>query len=65
MAEIKKDRRTVAMSTLDYIDRHTLEYQFNREYIIRYGFGWHLGFFETYFREDQSGPTPLSAVPSV
>ena len=63
LTEIKKDRRTVPMSVLDYINQDTLEYRFNRGYLTRYGFDWRLVFFETFFRDDQIGPTPQSPRP--
>ncbi|KAK7115920.1 polypeptide N-acetylgalactosaminyltransferase 1-like [Littorina saxatilis] len=63
LTEIKKDRRTVPMSVLDYINQDTLEYRFNRGYLNRYGFDWRLVFFETFFRDDQIGPTPQSPRP--
>ena len=63
LTEIKKDRKTVAMSVLDYINKDTLEYRFNRGYLIRYGFDWRLVFFETFFRKDQIGPSLTSPRP--
>ena len=53
------------MSVLDYINQDTLEYRFNRGYLTRYGFDWRLVFFETFFRDDQIGPTPQSPRPWV
>ena len=52
LAEIKKDRRTIAMTQLDYINKNTLNYEFEEGYKTRYGFDWRLVFFETYFRGD-------------
>nr|KAG5702865.1 hypothetical protein BaRGS_019084 [Batillaria attramentaria] len=63
LAEIKKDRHTVAMSVLDYIDHDTLEYRFNRGFLVQYGFNWGLKFFEFLFRDDQIGSTLQSARP--
>lgn len=63
LTEIKKDRKTVAMSVLDYVNKDTLEYGFNRGYLTRYGFDWRLVFFETFFRQDQIGPLPTSPRP--
>nr|KAG5702866.1 hypothetical protein BaRGS_019085 [Batillaria attramentaria] len=63
LTEIKKDRTTVSMSVLDYVNQETLEYRFNRGYLTRYGFDWRLVFFETFFRNDQVGPTPQSPRP--
>jgi polypeptide N-acetylgalactosaminyltransferase len=52
LAEIKKNPKTVAMAQLDYINKDTLEYEFQPGYRTRYGFDWRLLFFETYFRPD-------------
>ncbi|KAH9524900.1 Polypeptide N-acetylgalactosaminyltransferase 10 [Bulinus truncatus] len=63
LAEIAKDRTVVAMATLDYIQPDTLEYKFYRDYLIRYGWNWRLGFYELYFRDDQIGPDPRQPRP--
>lgn len=52
LAEIKKNPKTVAMAQLDYVNKDTLAYEFDRGYRTRYGFDWRLVFFETYFRGD-------------
>ncbi|KAL4228077.1 hypothetical protein ACF0H5_013512 [Mactra antiquata] len=58
LAEIKHDRKTVAMGTLDYIQLDSMEYKYYHDYMTRYGFDWRLVFFETFFRNDQIGSTP-------
>lgn len=55
LAEIAKDRKTVAMATLDYVQADTFEYRYNHDYLTRYGWTWSLGFFESLFRDDQIG----------
>ncbi|XP_048733058.2 polypeptide N-acetylgalactosaminyltransferase 1-like [Ostrea edulis] len=57
LVEIKKDRKTVAMGVLDYVNAETLEYRYNDGYMTRYGFDWRMVFFETFFRQDQIGKT--------
>lgn len=63
LTEIKKDRRTVAMGVLDYVNAETLEYRFNDGYMTRYGFDWRMVFFETFFRQDQIGKTEADTRP--
>ncbi|XP_052796372.1 polypeptide N-acetylgalactosaminyltransferase 13-like [Mya arenaria] len=63
LTEVKADRRTVAMGSLDYIQLDTMEYKFYKDYMTRYGFDWRLVFFETFFRADQVGPRPESTRP--
>ena len=58
LTEVKKDRKTIALGTLDYIQSNTLEYKFYEDYMTRYGFDWRLVFFETFFRKDQVGERP-------
>lgn len=53
LAEIKKDRHTVAMGTLDYVNAETFHYRFYEDYMTRYGFDWKLTFFETFWRNAQ------------
>ena len=53
LVEIVKDRRTVAMGHLDYIQPDTFEYSFTPGYRTRYGFDWRLIFFETFFLKAQ------------
>ncbi|XP_014784702.1 polypeptide N-acetylgalactosaminyltransferase 13 [Octopus bimaculoides] len=53
LVEIMKNRSTLAMGQLDYIDRNTFKYEFDRDYKPRYGFNWNFVFYETYFRPDQ------------
>jgi len=60
LTEIKKDRKTIAMGSLDYIQLDTMEYKYYNDYMTRYGFDWRLVFFETFFRPDQIGPKPES-----
>ncbi|KAH9524897.1 Polypeptide N-acetylgalactosaminyltransferase 3 [Bulinus truncatus] len=55
---IAKDRKIVAMASLDYINKDTLEYTFYKDHIIRYGWSWSLCFYEENFRWDQIGPYP-------
>ncbi|XP_059169552.1 inactive polypeptide N-acetylgalactosaminyltransferase-like protein 5 [Physella acuta] len=55
LTEIAKDRKTVAMATLDYVQADTFEYRYNHDYLTRYGWTWTLGFFESLFRDDQIG----------
>lgn len=57
LTEVKKDRKTIAMGVLDYVNSETFEYRFNEGYMTRYGFDWRLVFFETFFRQDQVGAT--------
>lgn len=58
LSAIKKDRQTIAMGNLDYIQADTFEYQFyRRDHIVRYVFDWRLYFWESRFRPDQYGPT--------
>lgn len=61
LTEIKRDRKVVAMATLDYIQHDTFEYKYNENYLTRYGWDWRLVFFETFFRDDQIGPQPTEA----
>ena len=64
LAEIKKNRRTIAMAQLDYINKATMSYEFEVGYRTRYGFDWKLIFFETYFREDHlKGKSQTDALP--
>ncbi|XP_061164827.1 polypeptide N-acetylgalactosaminyltransferase 13-like [Saccostrea echinata] len=63
LTEIKKDRKTVAMGVLDYVNAETLEYRFNDGYMTRYGFDWRMVFFETFFRQDQVGKTEADTRP--
>lgn len=66
LAEIVKDRKTVAMTQLDYINRETFAYEFEPGYRTRYGFDWRLVFFETYFRADQlQGKIDTDTMPGV
>ncbi|KAH9524895.1 Polypeptide N-acetylgalactosaminyltransferase 3 [Bulinus truncatus] len=58
LTEISMDNTVVAMSTLDYVQRDTLEYKYNYDYLTRYGWNWRMVFFETFFRDDQIGPDP-------
>ena len=58
LTEVKNDRKTIALGTLDYIQSNTLEYKFYEDYMTRYGFDWRLVFFETFFRKDQVGERP-------
>ncbi|KAK3607870.1 hypothetical protein CHS0354_038300 [Potamilus streckersoni] len=58
LAEIKKDRKTVAMGVLDYIHQDSMEYIYREGHMIKYGFDWNLKFFETIFRKDEIGRTP-------
>ncbi|XP_060581406.1 polypeptide N-acetylgalactosaminyltransferase 13-like [Ruditapes philippinarum] len=55
LVEIKKDRTTIAMGNLDYIQLDSMEYKYYQDYMTRYGFDWRLVFFETFFRNDQVG----------
>lgn len=55
LTAVKKDRKTIAMGMLDYINSRTLEYAHYPGYFTRYGFDWRLVFFETFFRPDQIG----------
>ncbi|GFS28061.1 polypeptide N-acetylgalactosaminyltransferase [Elysia marginata] len=55
LLEISKDRNTVAMATLDYIEPDSFLYQFNDNYLTRYGWSWNMIFFETFFRADHIG----------
>ncbi|CAC5387304.1 GALNT [Mytilus coruscus] len=57
LTEVKKDRKTIAMGVLDYVNAESFEYRFNEGYMTRYGFDWRLVFFETFFRQDQIGAT--------
>ena len=58
LTEIKHDRKTIALGTLDYIQLNTLEYKYYENYMIRYGFDWRMVFFERFFRKDQVGERP-------
>ena len=51
--EIVKNRQTVAMGQLDYINKYSFSYNYEHGYRTRYGFNWDLTFFETLFRPDQ------------
>ena len=53
--EISRERKIVAMATMDYIDKKTFQYQFNFNYLTRYVWDWSLIFFEGLFRDDQIG----------
>ncbi|XP_064608426.1 polypeptide N-acetylgalactosaminyltransferase 1-like isoform X2 [Liolophura sinensis] len=53
LAQIKKNRHTVAMGTLDYVHPETFHYRFYEDYMTRYGFDWKLTFFETFWRNAQ------------
>ncbi|KAK7009296.1 Polypeptide N-acetylgalactosaminyltransferase 10 [Biomphalaria glabrata] len=63
LSEIARDNTVVAMATLDYIQADDLSYKFYKNYLIRYGWNWRLGFYELYFREDQIGPDPRKPRP--
>ena len=63
LTEIKKDRTSVPMAELDYINYNTLQYEFYSDHTVRYGFDWRLIIFETFFRVDQIGLTPQSPRP--
>jgi len=64
LAEIKKNRKTVAMAQLDYINKDSFFYEFDKGYRTRYGFDWKLMFFETYFRADHlNGKTDTDPMP--
>ena len=65
VTEVKKDRKTIAMSVLDYVNAESFEYRFNMGYMTRYGFDWKMVFFETFFRKDQIGPTEEDVRPYV
>ncbi|KAH3814979.1 polypeptide N-acetylgalactosaminyltransferase 13-like [Dreissena polymorpha] len=66
LAQIHKDRKTVAMAQLDYINKDTLAYEYDYGYKTRYGFDWKMLFFETYFRADQlRGKTETDPLPGV
>ncbi|PVD19976.1 hypothetical protein C0Q70_20470 [Pomacea canaliculata] len=66
LVEIKRDRRTVAMGHLDYIQPDTFQYSYVPEYHTRYGFDWRLVFFETYFLKSQErGKTVSDPLPGV
>ncbi|XP_059169601.1 polypeptide N-acetylgalactosaminyltransferase 1-like [Physella acuta] len=52
LSEITKDRRVVAMSTLDYIHKETFKYRYTSD--VYYGWDWSLLFFERKFRADQT-----------
>lgn len=58
LVEVKKDRKTIAMGNLDYIQLDSMEYKYYLDYMTRYGFDWRLVFFETFFRNDQIGARP-------
>ncbi|KAK3605649.1 hypothetical protein CHS0354_032600 [Potamilus streckersoni] len=45
------------MGILDSIQRDSFQYNYYEGSVIRYGFEWRLGFFETYFRADHIGKT--------
>ncbi|GFO05219.1 polypeptide n-acetylgalactosaminyltransferase [Plakobranchus ocellatus] len=55
--EVSKNWSTVAMATLDYIKADTFLYEYNDNYLTRYGWSWNMIFFETFFRTDQYGET--------
>ncbi|KAL3865524.1 hypothetical protein ACJMK2_042900 [Sinanodonta woodiana] len=57
LVAIKTERNTVAMGVLDSVQRDSFQYNYYPDYLIRYGFEWRLGFFETYFREHHIGKT--------
>ncbi|XP_063447802.1 polypeptide N-acetylgalactosaminyltransferase 1-like [Mytilus trossulus] len=63
LTEVKKDRKTIAMAVLDYVNAENFEYYFYESHLPRYGFEWKLGFFETFFRKDQIGATEEDARP--
>ncbi|KAH3782141.1 polypeptide N-acetylgalactosaminyltransferase 13-like [Dreissena polymorpha] len=63
LTEVKRDRRTIAMGALDYIQLDSMQYKHYTDYMTRYGFDWRLVFFETFFRNDQVGPKPESTRP--
>ncbi|XP_052792360.1 polypeptide N-acetylgalactosaminyltransferase 14-like [Mya arenaria] len=66
LSEVLKDRRTVAMAQLDYVNKDSLEYEFTDGYRTRYGFDWRLVFFETYFRDDHiEGTSDTDPLPGV
>ena len=65
LTEVKKDRKTIAMAVLDYVNAENFEYYFYESHLPRYGFEWKLGFFETFFRKDQIGATEEDARPYV
>ncbi|KAK3603109.1 hypothetical protein CHS0354_027893 [Potamilus streckersoni] len=64
--EIQKDRKTVPMAQLDYINRGNFVYEFEAGYRTKYGFDWRLVFFETYFSaiqlKEKSDTDPLPGV---
>lgn len=53
LSEIVKNKKTIAMGQLDYINKESFYYKFYQGYRTRYGFRWDMQFFETYFRPDQ------------
>ncbi|XP_059147959.1 polypeptide N-acetylgalactosaminyltransferase 1-like isoform X2 [Physella acuta] len=53
LTEIVKNKKTIAMGQLDYINKDSFYYKFYPGYRTRYGFRWDMQFFETYFRPDQ------------
>ncbi|XP_052234412.1 polypeptide N-acetylgalactosaminyltransferase 13-like [Dreissena polymorpha] len=63
LTEVKHNRKTIAMATLDYIQKDTMAYTYYKDYMIRYGFNWRLVFYEEFFRNDQVGPKPESTRP--
>ncbi|KAL3867308.1 hypothetical protein ACJMK2_044522 [Sinanodonta woodiana] len=66
LAEIQKDRRTVPMAQLDYINRGNFVYEFEAGYRTKYGFDWRLVFFETYFSAMQlKGKSETDPLPGV
>ncbi|PVD36225.1 hypothetical protein C0Q70_03201 [Pomacea canaliculata] len=65
LVEIQSNRQTLAMSTLDYINAHTFEYNYYRNRTVRYGFDWRLFFFELNFRSDQEVSSPHATRPGV
>ncbi|XP_005094680.1 inactive polypeptide N-acetylgalactosaminyltransferase-like protein 5 [Aplysia californica] len=64
--EIVKNRQTIAMGQLDYINHDTFTYDFYEGYRTRYGFRWDMQFFETFFRPDQlKGKKETDPLPGV
>ncbi|XP_059169606.1 polypeptide N-acetylgalactosaminyltransferase 1-like [Physella acuta] len=58
LTEVARDKKVVAMATLDYIKAETFQYEFNVNYLTRYAWTWTMVFFETFFRQDQIGADP-------
>lgn len=66
LVELLKNRKTVAVGHLDYIDAVSLRYDFDSGYKTRYGFDWRLIFFETFFRKDHlQTRSETDAIPGV